>query len=890
MMIRTFALTAVLLTTTASYGFANSPPASPVILEPGESASAVSPWDVHMVSGPFSDPNPADVHRCTDWEIRTAEERTLVWSAPCASGPLALHIHLGDGAFHEVTALSYASLWVLRVRHFDSSGDPETEASFWSEREFATGDQMLIHPMILRGISDDPPPRWIYPDGQPVELADSGGAIAILSGGNDPLARFSALRWQQIVPPDSAPRHHPAVVLIEAASDDLELPITRLEIYDYDLVLQRIYLPAFTLTAGATLTLHVASDGSTYYVDPNVPQFGSLARSSPVPWTIGSPALRLERIATGFQLPVDLAFAPSPSDEPDAPWMYVAELYGTIKVIARDGGISDYATGLLDFGAEGPFPGTGEQGIGGIAVEPETGDLFVTLPLLAGEDAPAPRVIRLWSADEGRTAAGASLVFKLEGLEHVASHQISNVSIGPDQKLYVHVGDGSHFDRARDPDMWNGKILRANFDGTAPADNPFYDSSDGITPKDYVFALGFRNPFGGAWRAADNHLYVVDNGPGIDRFVQAASGQDLRWDGTDDSMIENALFNFIRAAPVRVAFLQSETAGGSEFPENYLDSAVITESGPTWSAGPQTRGKRVSLLRFDDDGSIAGSEELVRYAGFGRGTAAGLAVGEDGIYFSDLYPDTSPTPFDRGASIFRIRYGGEAKFALRLQPDDPMTVEVVDRSDLRAATTRSWRFGNEAVDSSAVAAHTFSVPGVHEIRLRVANEREDLVVRAFVSVGHTPGSGLRAEYFEGSAVEGDPVVTRLESAIDHDWGEGAPDAALPADDFTVRWSGTLIPRVSGRYEFDALADDGIRLWIDGFPVIDAWFDGSWESGGTIALVAGRPYQIRVEYYERAGSASVRLFWTPPFGERELVPPSVLYRPTGRGRIAGRTPP
>ena len=47
-----------------------------------------------------------DSHECSDWEIVAAEptERrqpagAVVWSAPCATGPLKLHIHLGDGTF-----------------------------------------------------------------------------------------------------------------------------------------------------------------------------------------------------------------------------------------------------------------------------------------------------------------------------------------------------------------------------------------------------------------------------------------------------------------------------------------------------------------------------------------------------------------------------------------------------------------------------------------------------------------------------------------------------------------------------------------------------------------------------------------------------------------------
>lgn len=868
---------------------ANSPPDPPRILEPSAGGPAVSPWDVHMVTAAFSDPNRGDRHRCTDWEIRTAEEKDLVWSARCTSGPLALHVHLGDGSFQDTTALSYDADLVLLVRHFDSSGDAETDASLWSERPFRTGERSLIHPMILAAVSDDPPPRWTDSRGQPVELSDSDVTLSIL-GERDaaPMSRFAGSRWQSSVS-ETGGGHHPALVIIESGIASLDLQDTTLEIFDQDLVLRRIYLPPFSLAGGAVLALEVASDGATYYDETDRPPFASLARASETPWTIENDALRIERIATGFQLPVDLAFAP-PTDEPDGPWLYVAELYGAIRLIRRDGSISTYAENLLDFGAEGPFPGEGEQGIGGIAIDPRSGDLFVSLPRVDGKEAPAPRVIRLHSLDEGRTASISSLVLELEGVEHVASHQISNVTLGPDRKLYVHVGDGSQIELASNPDVYTGKILRLNLDGSAPADNPFYDSSDGITARDYVFALGLRNPFGGDWRAANGRLYVVDNGPGHDRLIEAAPARDYLWNGSDESMFHYALFNWVRAAPVRLAFLQLETFGGSGFPEDYLDAAVVTESGPTWAAGPQTRGKRLTLLRFGVDGQVESAEELVRYAGFGRGTAAALAAGEDGIYFSDLYPDSAPSPFDHGASIFRIRYGGVARFGLHLPPDDSMAVQVADESDLPDVQTRSWRFGDEVVSSANAVTHRFSTPGVHEIRLFLGTEREDRIARAFVSVGDAPGTGLRAEYFDGWTDEGGPVVTRIEPSIDHDWGAGAPDPDLPADEFMGRWSGSLIPRITGTYVFETIGDDGVRLWINGHRLIDAWHPGWSEGRGSVELAAGQEYSVRLEYFEHQGDAKVHLLWTPPFGEREVVPPSVLYRPSGRSRTVGRTVP
>lgn len=117
--------------------------------------------------------------------------------------------------------------------------------------------------------------------------------------------------------------------------------------------------------------------------------------------------------------------------------------------------------------------------------------------------------------------------------------------------------------------------------------------------------------------------------------------------------------------------------------------------------------------------------------------------------------------------------------------------------------------------------------------------------------------GLTAEYYAQYRV---PVLTRVEPAIDHAWGDAAPDPAVPADFFSARWTGRLVVPASGSYTFWAETDDGLRVWVDGALVIDAWqwqFPTRYE--GTAALTAGE-VDLRVEYMERDLTAVVRLGW------------------------------
>lgn len=415
-------------------------------------------------------------------------------------------------------------------------------------------------------------------------------------------------------------------------------------------------------------------DTANLWSDYSERTFVTSANVPPVPgapsWTVDQPGFVVETVATGFQLPVSIAFPPEgmyPGHRPQDPLFYVGELYGNIKVVTRDGGVSDYATGLLNFSPNGIFPGSGEQGIGCIAVEPVTGDLFAsTVYEATGTGEHFNQVIRLHSVASGLQQDGISTVIQLTGDPTGASHQISNVTFH-DGHLYVHVGDGFDETKGQDLNSFRGKILRMNLDGSAPSDNPFF-SRPGTRATKYVFAYGFRNPFGGAWRASDNTHYEVENGPQVDRFARVLRGVNYRYDGTNESMHFGALWNWEPpAAPVNLAFIEALRFGGSNFPSLKFNHAFVTESGETHAQGTadSSQGKRIREFAIDAQGRLVGDpSSLIHYTGGGYSTAAALASGPDGLYFSDLYPENDFDPTARSANVLRIRSTSVNSFQL----------------------------------------------------------------------------------------------------------------------------------------------------------------------------------------------------------------------------------
>jgi PKD repeat protein/uncharacterized protein YgiM (DUF1202 family) len=117
----------------------------------------------------------------------------------------------------------------------------------------------------------------------------------------------------------------------------------------------------------------------------------------------------------------------------------------------------------------------------------------------------------------------------------------------------------------------------------------------------------------------------------------------------------------------------------------------------------------------------------------------------------------------------------------------------------------------------------------------------------------------KAEYFDNRKLEGDPLVVRNETEIDHDWGSGSPAAGLPADNFSARWT-RKVDLEEGTYLLTVRVDDGVRMWIDDQLVIDSWKDGSARTLQTQAHVNDGKRRIKVEYYERSGKALIEVQW------------------------------
>lgn len=142
--------------------------------------------------------------------------------------------------------------------------------------------------------------------------------------------------------------------------------------------------------------------------------------------------------------------------------------------------------------------------------------------------------------------------------------------------------------------------------------------------------------------------------------------------------------------------------------------------------------------------------------------------------------------------------------------------------------------------------------------------------------GNCYATGLSATYYDNIDFTG-ISITRIDSTINFNWGNGSPDTNIDAQTFSVRWEGFVESPTSGLFTFITKTDDGVRLWINNQLIIDHWFDQiPTEIQGTIQMTAGQKVPLKMEFYENRGGAVAELRWEGPGTSKQIVSSDYLF--------------
>lgn len=128
--------------------------------------------------------------------------------------------------------------------------------------------------------------------------------------------------------------------------------------------------------------------------------------------------------------------------------------------------------------------------------------------------------------------------------------------------------------------------------------------------------------------------------------------------------------------------------------------------------------------------------------------------------------------------------------------------------------------------------------------------------------------GVTGEYFANAKLEGEPTFTRIDKNINFYWESGSPAPELPDDDFSVRWTGYLVPPVTGAYHLGCWGMPDLNIWLEGEKILSHRSEHhGFHHEKEVRLEAGKKYKFVYEYKNNYGDGDAKLLWAIPDSER-----------------------
>lgn len=225
----------------------------------------------------------------------------------------------------------------------------------------------------------------------------------------------------------------------------------------------------------------------------------------------------------------DLPFQVDRVADFDDPWaltflpdgrLLVTEKAGDLRLVDVNDGSSASIAGVPDVAYRG------QGGFGDVVLHPDYADNGLVYLSYSEPDARAAVArARLELTDGGGELADFEVIWRQSVEIPRRGHFGQRIAFGHGY-LWISSGERQQGDPAQDMAVNLGKIVRLNYDGSVPEDNPFAGLG-GVTAQ--IWSLGHRNPLGLAFDP-DGQLWSAEMGPqGGDEFNRIERGANYGW-------------------------------------------------------------------------------------------------------------------------------------------------------------------------------------------------------------------------------------------------------------------------------------------------------------------------------------------------------------------------
>ena len=149
------------------------------------------------------------------------------------------------------------------------------------------------------------------------------------------------------------------------------------------------------------------------------------------------------------------------------------------------------------------------------------------------------------------------------------------------------------------------------------------------------------------------------------------------------------------------------------------------------------------------------------------------------------------------------------------------------------------------------------VPSSRWIRF---NERSDFDFLHCINDKGKVVKGLKGEYFDNPELIGKPVYNQIDTNMEFYWDTNSPAPNVPKDNFSVRWTGTIISPETGTYELGVISDDKSRLYFEDKMLVDNWrpYEMNVMKTCKVKMEKGKEYKIKMEFADSIEYAGIRL--------------------------------
>ena len=141
-------------------------------------------------------------------------------------------------------------------------------------------------------------------------------------------------------------------------------------------------------------------------------------------------------------------------------------------------------------------------------------------------------------------------------------------------------------------------------------------------------------------------------------------------------------------------------------------------------------------------------------------------------------------------------------------------------------------------------------------------------------------SQWQVSFWNNVNLSGNPVYTTQHPNIDFNWGHSAPASGVNADNFSARWTRSMVVD-KGWYRFTARTDDGVRVIVNNVKIIEGWYDHPVTTPLTGDIYLDGNTIVVVEYYERNYAAEAHLSWAKFTGPTPAPTARPTQQPTAR---------